>query len=332
MNRSHIYTSRNFSVGMFVLLLLAGIFCLTSAVGSVHAGNIFYCGYDTNLGQLDLVVEVGSDIVQGSYPAKSGTISGFLQEGVFRGQWRQAKTKNTCKTIDTLEDEHISIVVSKKWTVYKSGEDDRQRAFDYCYDRRGPCYLLVQVGPDGVVEKNKVNFSKLKTSTGRQPANLSAKYKSYFASSEKDLWNGLLSDFGSDIDKEMGNKVASTVLSLFKNAEKPKRTGRISLDLRFDSDSSAIRKPARPILNKLGNLLRKEKDVRILIRGHNSGKSSMIPLSLARARSVKAYLVKNYDIDPKRIKTEGLGNSEPLVREKTKGAYLVNQRVDVEML
>jgi outer membrane protein OmpA-like peptidoglycan-associated protein len=183
-----------------------------------------------------------------------------------------------------------------------------------------------------VVEKKKVNFKKLKTSTGKQPAKLSAKYQHYFASSEKDLWNGLMSDLGSRIDKEAGNKIASTMLSMFKNAEKPKSTGRISLDMRFDSDCSAIRKQARPMLNKLGNLLRKENDIRILIRGHNSGKTNMIPLSLARARSVKAYLVKNYDIDPKRIKTEGLGNREPLAREKTKGAALVNQRVDVEML
>jgi outer membrane protein OmpA-like peptidoglycan-associated protein len=243
-----------------------------------------------------------------------------------------AKTKNTCKTIETREDEHISIVVSKKWNVYKSGEDDRQRAFDYCYGQRGPCRLLVRVGPGGVVEKNKVNFKKLKTSTGKQPAKVSAKYQHYFANSEKDLWNGLLSDLGGEIDKEAGNKIASTMLSMFKNAEKPKSTGRISLDMRFDSDCSAIRKQARTMLNKLGNLLSRKKEIRILIRGHNSGKSNMIPLSLARARSVKAYLVKNYDIDPKRIKTEGIGNTEPLVKEKTRSAALVNQRVDVEML
>ncbi len=59
---------------------------------------------------------------------------------------------------------------------------------------------------------------------------------------------------------------------------------------------------------------------------------SLEPLSLARARSVKAYLVKNFSIDPKRIGTEGMGNSAPLVKEKTKAAALVNQRIDIETL
>jgi OmpA-OmpF porin, OOP family len=119
---------------------------------------------------------------------------------------------------------------------------------------------------------------------------------------------------------------------MFKNPEKPKQTSRISLDMRFNTNSSAIRKQAEPMLNKLGNLMTREKHLRILIRGHNSGKKSLVPLSLARARSVKAYLTRNFSIDPERIETMGMGNTAPLVKEKTKEAALVNQRIDIEML
>jgi outer membrane protein OmpA-like peptidoglycan-associated protein len=54
-------------------------------------------------------------------------------------------------------------------------------------------------------------------------------------------------------------------------------------------------------------------------------------LSLARANSVKAYLVSK-GIDAKRIRTEGRGESQPVADNATAEGRARNRRVDIEVL
>ena len=53
-------------------------------------------------------------------------------------------------------------------------------------------------------------------------------------------------------------------------------------------------------------------------------------LSLARAESVKAYLVSK-GVDIKRVRAVGKGESQPIVDNATKEGRAKNRRVDVQM-
>jgi len=54
-------------------------------------------------------------------------------------------------------------------------------------------------------------------------------------------------------------------------------------------------------------------------------------LSLARAESVKAYLVSK-GVDRQRIRTEGRGESQPVADNATAEGRAKNRRVDIEVV
>lgn len=236
--------------------------------------------------------------------------------------------KETCKVVGVANNGHVSVVVSKKWNIYREGFDDKQRAFDACYEKGGPCYLLVRVGPDSIVERNKINFRKLKSSPASDIAPISPKYQHHFARTEEDIWNGLLRRAGSDMDQAAGDDVASALINLLLNPEQKAGTGSINLEMRFSSNSSAIRPEAKPILDKLASVMQKEPGLNIHVKGHCSSAPNL-PLSLSRARSVKKYLVGRHRIAQKRITTQGMSNTQPFLKETSRESRLLNQRVEV---
>ena len=78
----------------------------------------------------------------------------------------------------------------------------------------------------------------------------------------------------------------------------------------------------------------KDKSRKILIEGHSDKTGTAVYnqwLSEKRAVSVKTYLV-GLGINAERIKTAGLGDTQPIADNKTKEGRLKNRRVEITLL
>lgn len=83
------------------------------------------------------------------------------------------------------------------------------------------------------------------------------------------------------------------------------------------------------ILYQLLQIMRQNPDLTIHIRGHVCCGDDM-PLSVARAKAVRDYLVQN-SIDSTRLNYSGYSNTEPLVVENSQRDEQKNRRVEVDI-
>ena len=103
-------------------------------------------------------------------------------------------------------------------------------------------------------------------------------------------------------------------------------------DLLFDYNSAELRAAAVGSLEKLAELIQRNPNSDFIIEGHtdNFGTPDYNQqLSLARAVSVKAWLVESAGIEAGRIQTRGLGMSRLLVAGGSVEAQQLNRRVEI---
>ncbi len=105
--------------------------------------------------------------------------------------------------------------------------------------------------------------------------------------------------------------------------------------LLFDSGKATLKRSVRPILSKVGNILRVYKGNRIQILGHTDNvpmHSSEFPdnmwLSMARATSVFDYMVKVKKLEPHNLETTGRGEFDPVAPNATEKGRAKNRRVE----
>jgi len=99
--------------------------------------------------------------------------------------------------------------------------------------------------------------------------------------------------------------------------------------LAFDTDSTTIKGEVRPIFDRMAKVAKKCADYHYLIEAHADARASREyneELSLARAQSVKLYLMKR-GLTGDRIETIYYGERKPMVKGNTKEAYAVNRRI-----
>jgi outer membrane protein OmpA-like peptidoglycan-associated protein len=106
----------------------------------------------------------------------------------------------------------------------------------------------------------------------------------------------------------------------------------IDLEVFFDYDSAAITQEALPILDKLGNALSSDKlkGSVFMVAGHTDAKGSPdynLGLSQARAKSVREFLIKKYEIAPDQLVAIGFGEEQLKNPEDPEGGE--NRRVQV---
>ena len=92
---------------------------------------------------------------------------------------------------------------------------------------------------------------------------------------------------------------------------------KVTLDIRFASDSDRLTTAAHAQLEQLGAALNSPDLAhnRFLIAGHTSATGPAahnLQLSQSRARAVRAYLLERFQIAPDRIEATGYGSSRPL--------------------
>lgn len=104
----------------------------------------------------------------------------------------------------------------------------------------------------------------------------------------------------------------------------------IELKVEFDFDKSEIKSVYQEHLQKVANFLKAYPEAEAVIEGHtdNIGDEQYnLRLSQKRAENVRQYLIKNYGVDPSRLKAKGFGESQPIADNKTKEGRQRNRRV-----
>jgi outer membrane protein OmpA-like peptidoglycan-associated protein len=115
-------------------------------------------------------------------------------------------------------------------------------------------------------------------------------------------------------------------------AEAVRERPSLDFEIYFPFNSSSVQKSAVPTLQKIGQILTNEafKDRGFLIAGHTDAKGRPEPnqvVSQRRAESVKAYLVKNYGIDPARLRVIGYGKEQ--LKDASQPFASINRRVQI---
>jgi outer membrane protein OmpA-like peptidoglycan-associated protein len=103
-------------------------------------------------------------------------------------------------------------------------------------------------------------------------------------------------------------------------------------DLLFDYDSATLRPVAVNSLEKLAELIERNPNANFIIEGHtdNFGTAEYnLHLSLARAESVKDWLVTSAGIEAARIQARGLGMTRLLVPGGSVEEQQLNRRVEI---
>lgn len=106
---------------------------------------------------------------------------------------------------------------------------------------------------------------------------------------------------------------------------------RVRLNVEFDFDKADIRPRYHDELKTVGDFMNKYPDVNMAIEGHTDSIGTdeyNQRLSQRRVDSVKNYIVEKFNIDGKRIKATGYGESRPIADNKTDEGRQKNRRVE----
>ena len=133
-------------------------------------------------------------------------------------------------------------------------------------------------------------------------------------------------------EKKLRQQMAGTGVEVNRNPD-----GSVGLimpgSITFDTNKSNIKPNFYSTLNKVAQTLAEDNKSAILVTGYtdNTGNDSInIPLSQARAQSVKNYLA-GQGISGSRIDAQGLGSANPIASNTTPAGREQNRRVEISI-
>ena len=110
-------------------------------------------------------------------------------------------------------------------------------------------------------------------------------------------------------------------------------SGRVALyGVYFDTDSATVKDSSRPTLDEIATLLRDNPGLDIIVVGHTDnqgGYDHNMELSARRALAVRSDLVAQYEIDPVRLKSAGVGYLAPAASNAGEDGRALNRRVEL---
>lgn len=130
--------------------------------------------------------------------------------------------------------------------------------------------------------------------------------------------------------EQMQQATAGTGVQVTQTADNRLRIN-IPSDISFDTNSAQIKPRLQPILDKFAQGLGDQPGTEISIMGYTDSTGTDAinnPLSLARANSVRDYLIAR-GVSPQRIQTAGLGSSNPVASNNTTEGRAANRRVEI---
>lgn len=106
---------------------------------------------------------------------------------------------------------------------------------------------------------------------------------------------------------------------------------KIAIGVLFASGKAEIQANSTDDINKLGEFMQTYPTTTTVIEGHTDSVGSAAlnkGLSQRRAEAVRDYLIKNYSIDPNRIKAVGYGSERPVADNATAEGRKMNRRTE----
>lgn len=100
----------------------------------------------------------------------------------------------------------------------------------------------------------------------------------------------------------------------------------------FDFDSAVLRKEAYPALAQIAQSMMETKHATYRIQGHTDDRGTHeynLRLSQKRADAVKKALVERFSVKTSLLKTEGFGETKPLVKNDSPEQRQKNRRVEI---
>ena len=105
----------------------------------------------------------------------------------------------------------------------------------------------------------------------------------------------------------------------------------VTNEILFEFNSDKITPDSYYLLDQIGNVLEKHKDWMLEISGHTDSigtESYNMNLSHRRAKSVRNYLLENFDLFARNLIAKGYGESRPVADNGTTGGRTQNRRVE----
>ncbi|MEO0371583.1 MAG: OmpA family protein [Pseudomonadota bacterium] len=106
-------------------------------------------------------------------------------------------------------------------------------------------------------------------------------------------------------------------------------------DLVFATGSSTLQEGSYASLSDLASVLKADPTWRVVLVGHTDAVGALdgnVTLSRARATSVMARLVEDYDVDAGQLAAEGMGYLSPVATNSTAEGRRANRRVEAVLL
>lgn len=106
---------------------------------------------------------------------------------------------------------------------------------------------------------------------------------------------------------------------------------RLALKVNFDTGKSVIKKQYYDELNRVGEALSKNKNLKGAIEGYTDNvgnEAANVKLSQQRANAVRNYIVTKFKIDRNRLSAKGYGPAKPVADNATKAGREQNRRIE----
>lgn len=103
-------------------------------------------------------------------------------------------------------------------------------------------------------------------------------------------------------------------------------------NIEFDLGKAKLKMASLKILNKVGDILARYKNKKLIIEGHTDDigdAGGNITLSKKRAESVFEYLEDEFDVDEDMVELKGYGESKPILPNTSKKNRRRNRRVEI---
>lgn len=140
-----------------------------------------------------------------------------------------------------------------------------------------------------------------------------------------------------DLQGEIDNSLVAADIAINKLGDNPDPSAvarALSLQvINFELDKAFIPDVNQPFLDRAVKIITDVPNVELVIIGHTDNQASdayNMELSRERAQSVREYLVSK-GVDPSKLKTKGMGESEPIANNSTELGRFRNRRIEFKV-